>query len=131
MIAFFFPTAYFKSIPNPSWNHEITTWIFGYFIDIRNEIITYGFYTNLLILIPSSIFSSIILISLLVISINFFLKRKYLEKGSILNTILAMIMIISVFFWMMMMEIAEQEIYNLSFWNRFTICFGVTRSLIP
>ncbi len=125
LTAMFTPTAYFENI---IWNHQIINWIWGLYQDTFNSTITGGFYEDLQQFVPSFIASSIILSSLLIISIGL-IKIKYdLNRGKIkLHIIIipAICVICSTIFWMVMMEIAEQEIYDISMWNRYVPGFGL------
>ena len=124
-IALFAPAAFFENI---IWNHEIINWIWGLFQDTFNSYVTNGFYEDPLQLIPSVITSSVILISILILCMGLVKHRDDLKKGSInLSTYIipAVCIIISAIFWMVMMEIAERSIYDLSMWDRYVPSFGV------
>ena len=122
IIAFFTPTGYFENIV---WNHQITIWIYGFFTDKYNNTITSGYYSNSLQYLPSIICSLIILVSFLIITLNSILLRIEIKKISAINFLLAIIIMISIIIWIIRMEIAEQEIWGFSMWNRYTMGFGI------
>lgn len=124
-IAIFTPAAYFENV---IWNHKIIFWIWGLFQDTFNSTVTVGFYQDSLQLLPSIIGSSIILASILIIAIGLIKDRNNFNKGSINLSkyiIPAICIICSTIFWMIMMEIAERNIYDVSMWGRYVPSFGV------
>jgi len=124
-ISLFVPAAFFENI---IWNHEIINWIWGLFQDTFNSTITSGFYEDPLQIVTSVIASSIVLISILILCIGLIKQRSDLKKGSVnLYTCIipAVCIISSTVFWMVMMEIAERNIYDLSMWGRYIPGFGV------
>ena len=124
-IAILTPTAFFENV---IWNHEIINWIWGYFQETFNSTVTGGFYRDPIQLVPSVITSSIIFASILIMAIGLVKHRDNLKKGSInlpKYIIPAIFIISSTIFWMVMMEIAERNIYDLSMWDRYVPGFGV------
>ena len=124
-IALFTPAAFFENI---IWNHEIIKWMMGFFQNTFNSIVNIGFYEEALQLVPSVIASSIVILSILIIGIGLSKHRNDLKEGSISlpNYIIPAIFIIgSTIFWIVMMEIAEWNIYDLSMWGRYVPGFGV------
>ena len=124
-IALFTPAAFFENI---IWNHEIIKWMMGFFQNTFNSIVNIGFYEESLQLVPSVISSSIVIFSILIITIGLIKSRDNIKKGSInlsLIIIPAICIISSTIFWMIMMEIAERNIYDLSMWGRYVPGFGV------
>ena len=125
LIALFTPAAFFENI---IWNHENIKWMMGFFQDTFNSIVNVGFYEEALQLVPSVIASSIVILSILIIGIGLSKHRNDLRKGSINLTyyiILAICIIGSTIFWIVMMEIAERNTYDLSMWGRYVPGFGV------
>ena len=125
LIALITPAAYFENI---IWNHEIIKWMMGFFQNTFNSIVNVDFYEEAVQLVPSVIASSIVIISILIMAVGLVKHRNDLSKGSInlLNYIIPAICIISsTIFWMVMMEIAERNIYDLSMWGRYIPGFGV------
>ncbi len=91
------------------------------------------FYSDPLQLLSSVIFSIIIIICIGVIGLSAYKHRKDFKNGIILkkySLIPALIIIISVITWMILMELAESVIYNLSMWNRYIPNFGVIRMFL-
>ncbi|MHA1509490.1 MAG: hypothetical protein ACTSO6_12390 [Promethearchaeota archaeon] len=124
-IALFTPAAFFENI---IWNHEIIKWMMGFFQNTFNSIVNVGFYEEALQLVPSVIASSIVILSILIIGIGLSKHRNDLKKGSInlpKYIIPAICIIGSTTFWVVMMEIAERNIYDLSMWGRYVPSFGV------
>lgn len=130
IIALFTPAAYFENVV---WNHKIINWIWGLFQDTFNETVTGGFYNESLQLIPSIIASTLIVLSILIVGIGSIKYKNDLKKGSIklfIYIIPAICILSSIIFWMVMMEIAEQEIYDISMWGRYVLGFGVIGLII-
>ena len=130
LIALFTPAAYFENI---IWNHEIIKWTLGFFQNTFNSIVNVSFYEESLQLVPSVISSSVDILSILIIAIGLIKHRNDLLKGSInlsLIIIPAICIISSTVFWMIMMEIAELNIYDLSMWGRYVPGFGVVGMFI-
>jgi hypothetical protein len=124
-IALFTPAAFFENI---IWNHKIINWIWGLFQDTFNSAVTSSFYEDPIQLVPSVITSSIVLISILFLGIELLRHRDNLKKGLInlfIYVIPAACIIFSTIFWMVMMEIAERSIYDISMWSRYVPGFGV------
>jgi len=124
-IAMLTPTAYFENV---IWNHENIIWIWGFFQESLNSTVSEGFYTDLNQLVSSVIASSIIIACIFIIALGLVKHRDDLKKGSIdlTNYIIPAICIISsTIFWMVMMEIAERNIYDISMWDRYVPGFGV------
>lgn len=124
-IALVTPAAFFV---NTIWNHEITNWIWGFFYERINISVTNGFYSDPLQLIPSVISSLMIVICIFILTFGLIKRRDDLKEGSInfpFYLILAVIIIVSTIFWMAMMEFAEQQIYDLSMWGRYSPRFGM------
>jgi hypothetical protein len=125
IIALFAPAAYFENV---IWNHEIINWIWGFYQDTFNSIITSGFYEESIQLLPSIIASSIIVGSIIASGIGLLRNRKNKKSGivDLLVYILpALCIIIILFFWMVMMELAEQTIWGISMWQRYIPGFGI------
>jgi hypothetical protein len=123
--AFFTPTAFFE---NRAWNHTLSNWIWGFYYDQLNQTITIGFYSNPLQFLPSVISSVIIILCLGIIGFSSFKHIKDFKNGRIevnYTVIPSFLIIIVVVIWMIMMEIAELVIYDLSMWNRYIPNFGV------
>ncbi len=124
-IALFSPAAFFENIV---WHHQITNWIWGYYSDKLNLTITSGFYTNPLQFFPSIISSLIICSSILMIFIGLIKDKSILKQGSFNFSkyiLFGIVIITSTILWLMMMEFAEVQIYDLSMWSRYKPCFGV------
>ena len=124
-IAILTPTAFFENV---IWNHEIINWIWGYFLDTFNSTVSGGFYSDPIQLVSSVITSSIIFASILIITLGLIKSRDNIKKGSInlsIYIIPAVSIIISTIFWMVMMETAERNIYDISMWGRYVPGFGV------
>lgn len=126
LIAFFTPSAFFENIV---WNHIIYNWMWGFYYErLPSGTITSRFYTNPLQLISSVLASIIIITCILIILILNYKSRNELKKGIIrpFTTILpSILIIITTLIWMIMMEIAELQLYSLSMWGRYFINFGV------
>ena len=125
LIALITPAAYFENI---IWNHEIIKWILGFFQNTFNSIVNFDFYEESLQLVPSVLSSSVDILSILIIAIGLIKYRNDLKKGSInlsLIIIPAICIISSTIFWMVMMEIAELNIYDFNMWDRYVPGFGV------
>ena len=124
-IALFTPAAFFENI---IWNHEIIKWMMGFFQNTFNSIVNVDFYEEAVQLVPSVIASSIVILSILIMAVGLVKHRNDLKKGSInlLKYVIPAICIISsTIFWMVMMEIAERNLYDLSMWGRYIPGFGV------
>jgi len=131
IISFFTPAAYFENIV---WNHTIINWIWGYYYDKlvsrydQSITIENGFYSEPIQFISSFITSVIIVFCILIIILYSYKNRTNLKNGiikSITSLFPAVIIIISTITWMIMMEIAELQIYGLSMWDRYTPNFGL------
>lgn len=125
IIALFTPAASFKNI---IWNHEIIIWIWGYFQDTFNSTVSTGFYTYPIQLAPSITASTIIILSISYIGVGLIKHRNDLRKRSIKipEYVIPAILIISItIFWMVGMEEAERNIYDLSMWSRYIPSFGL------
>ncbi|MFX1480827.1 MAG: hypothetical protein ACFFCI_22290 [Promethearchaeota archaeon] len=136
IIAFLTPAAVFE---NPQWNHTIVRWIWGLYYDelisIYDESVTIeiGFYDNPSQLLISIISSVIIIICIIIVSVPIYRQRTDLKNiltKPTTSLIPAILIIISMISWMIVMEIAEFEIYNLSMWNRYIPIFGVVGPFI-
>lgn len=124
-IAMLTPAAFFENV---IWNHEIINWIWGFFQDTFNSTVSGEFYRDLNQLVPSVIASSIIIVSILIIALGLVKHRDELKMGIIdlpKYIIPAIFIISSTIFWMVMMEIAERNIYDISMWGRYVPGFGV------
>jgi hypothetical protein len=129
--AFLTPTAFFENV---TWNHTIYNWIWGYF---RGQIISQfdqsstiesRFYDNPIQLISSILASAIIITCIMIITVSSYRQKDNLKKGIIkpaTSLFPAIIIILTTSIWMIMMEIAELLLYNLSMWNRYFPSFGV------
>jgi hypothetical protein len=125
LIALFTPAAYFENV---IWNHQIINWIWGYFHDTYNSVVTTGLYEYPIQFGPSIVATSLIIISILYVGGGLILRRKDLKMGIIKlpeYIIPAICIISSVIFWMAGMEIAEQNIWGISMWGRYIPGFGV------
>ncbi len=120
------PTAFFE---NTFWNHLIYNWLWGYFYEkLPSDVVIRRFYNDPLQLF-SSIFATIIIIVCLLIIITSFYKNRDKLKSGIINpftSILPSIFIIIIMsIWMITMEIAELQLYGISFWLRYLPNFGL------
>ena len=130
LVALFTPTAYFENV---FWNHEIINWIWGFYQDTYNSIVTIAFYDEPIKILPSIILSTVIVISILVCGTCLIRDNKDIRKGLIKLVIYvgsALCVIASVILWMVMMEIAERTIWGISMWGRYIPSFGVIGLLL-
>lgn len=124
-IAFLTPTAYFE---NTFWNHTIYSWIWGYFYERQSVTILSTFYTYPLQLIPSIITSVIIITCILIVLISTYRSKKNEKQGKVRpahSVVPAIFIIITIITWMITMEIAEFQLYDISFWDRYLPSFGL------
>jgi len=125
IVAMFAPAAYFENV---IWNHQITIWIWGTFQDTFNSVVTVGIYSYPIQFVPSVVASALIILSILYIGVGLIRHRNDLKKGSINlaeYVIPAICIVSSLIFWMVGMEIAERNIYDISMWGRYIPGFGV------
>jgi hypothetical protein len=125
LIAFLTPTAIFENI---IWNHSIHNWIWGYFYETLGLTSVSRFYNDPLQLISSVIASTIIITCIMIILALNIKNRNSLKKGIISSAsslVPAILIIITTATWMIMMEIAELQLYDLSMWGRYLPNFGL------
>ena len=125
IVALFTPTAYFENI---FWNHEIINWIWGFYQDTYNSIVTTAFYEEPIQILPSIISCIIIVFSIIIIGLCLIRYNKDIRRGLIklpIYLVLALCVIASVILWMVMMENAEQTIWGISMWGRYIPGFGL------
>ena len=126
LIALFTPAAFFENIV---WNHEIYNWIWGYFYEkLPLGDIVSRFYTDPLQLISSLLASIIIITCILIVIMSNYKNRNDLKKGIVNPSTLiipSILIIITTSMWMILMEIAELQLYDISMWNRYIAHFGV------
>ena len=132
IISLFTPAAF---IENRYWDHIIIKWMWGYYHD--NRVFSIGgqgltvesrFYSDPLQLLSSVTFSLIIIVCIGIMGLSAYKHRNDFKNGIIkkkYSLFPALVIIISVIMWMIMMEIAELVIYDLSMWTRYTPNFGV------
>ena len=124
-IALPFPAACFENV---IYNHQIVSWMWGFFEDIFNLLRISDFYSYPLQINTSIAVSIINVISLIFLSAVLIVKRKQVKKGTLKSTkyiLLPSIIIMSTMIWMISMEISEQQIWSISFWGRYVPCFGL------
>ncbi len=131
IISIFTPAAFFE---NRAWDHTIIYWLWGFkyekFVHYHDErdFIINTFFSHPLQLVPS-----IISTGLIVVSLVFIVKSMYGYRKNIINNLRMkkqtlgpiIILILSIITWIVMMEVAELFIYDVSMWNRYIPSFGV------